>query len=272
MKKITAVLISILVLMSFAACGDDAKADKSLSLDLAAGSLEGLKLGMTFDEFKEANIITDGFYTAEGESEGWDYYRIDGDPNGGTELCGYPASMESYYKDGKLYYISLSTYLNMDDLGVTYDKRGEVFDETSAVMEDAVVKIAGEANFVSRSAMQGAYYPEDGDDTAYTTFTYFIKDGKALNGEIKLSGTMEDVIKVYEETDFDYVVVYMASKEVIMQEEQFMTNPHAGVFSVGLFTKDALLDEQNRNDFFNLKYEEWLQNEAGKDPGLGLIQ
>ena len=271
MKKLICLVLSAVFLMSICGCSDNAS-DKVLTLDIENASIADIALGIGFEDFKASDVVREGSYSVEGVEEQWEFYRVDSDETCGIDICGYPAWIESYYKDGVLYYISLNSQLEVDSEDVSYEDRSEIFSEATEVIEAEILRIAGTPNHESRAAVKGALYPAEDDESAVTSFTYFVKDGKVLEGEIPLTGTMEDVFSVYDETDYDYLIVYSAAKEVIMSESQAKTDPFAGGFGIGIFTKEAMTDRTERTEFFQRMFEERVENTDGKDPGLDIIE
>ena len=251
-------------------CGDvkgERKASE-LQLDIKNGSLYGLTLGMSFEEFIRSDILDRKSLSADGVIQEWDYYEVDAMPDGGIGLCGYPVNIFMYYKGDELYYINMNAMLELVKPTDNYKKIDKIFAEAADTVENSLTDIAGTPHLELRETLGGYIYPKDDDKNAVTEIVYFIKDGKVLDGEVPLTGATDVPEDVFKQTDYDYAIIYYARKASVSatRDEKKLTD--AGRIELGIYTKEAITDRPDRDAYFNLKFQEWVSMGSPWKPGI----
>ncbi len=245
MKKITAVVLLITMMFSFASCGIRGHEAETLDIDIKTGTLEGLTLGMSIEDAKAS-----GVFDADklGVTFGEDILPYDMgvvDYGQGVTLLGEDSSLQMMFIDGKLGVALFD--LNMDMTGRVSDfsEREEFFTQRADIISSALENTLGKPTFCSSGSIKGSVYPGDDDDEAIVHLVYFVKDGKLLSeDELKGSGLMEH----YAMTDFDFAVASMFTKSFIASEDSLATRSDAGIITVQISSKKALLMAQSLVD------------------------
>ncbi len=269
MRKITAIFLSVLMIMCMFGCGDgenDEPISRELELDIANESLYGMTLGMSFKEFIQADIIEKDDLTADGIMQEWEYYDVGGISAGKLTLCGYPVDLQTFYKGDKLYHIGMNAFIDVGKL--SDDEVEKAFGEAAGSIEKAVSETAGDPHIELREARSGEVSAENEDDV---TLIYFVKDGKVIEGEIPFTGTSEDLMQVYRETDYDYALVYTANKPKIPVNRTNNKSSYKTIVSVGLYTKEAIVEYYDRVNYFQTKFEELAAKGTVVKPGIDMV-
>ncbi|MBR6800977.1 MAG: hypothetical protein IKM61_04425 [Eubacteriaceae bacterium] len=242
MKKITAAVLCIALLFSFASCGINGHEVKKLDIDLEKGSLGGLRLGMSVDEAKASGVFdADKLQIIYGEGVlPFDMAYVNSGE--GITVLGEDSALEMFIIDGKL---SAVTYdLNMDMTGKVSDfsEREEFFTGKAGLITSALKDSLGEPAFYNSGGIKGSVYPGDDDNEAIVQIVYFVKDGKLLSKD-DLRGT--GLSAHYAQTDFDFAIASMLTKSFIASEESLATRSDAGIITLQIASKQALQQTQS---------------------------
>ncbi len=245
MKKFTAIVLCIALLFSFASCGIRGHEVEKLDIDLEKGSLEGLRLGMSFEEMKQSGVF-DAEKIEMMYGEGYLPFDMAYVNSGeGVSILGEDSALAMYIIDGKLSAVIYDINMDMTGRVSDFSEREEFFTQKAELISSALKDALGEPAYYNSTAIKGSVYPGDEDNEAIVQIVYFVKDGKLLSKD-DLRGT--GFSAHYAETDFDYAIGTMLTKSFITSEDSLATRSDAGTITLQIASKDALQQTQSAVD------------------------